>query len=71
MSETDIYAAAAQGRWREFYDRMRVDMIEAQCAIESGKLTRASELIDSVMRNAKRCEKKLVGSNSDDRQQRG
>jgi hypothetical protein len=52
-------AAATQGRWRAFYERLRADMVEAQCALESGKPMRASELIEGVMRDAARCERKI------------
>lgn len=61
VSEAEITIAATRGGWREFYERLRAGMIEAQCALESGKLVRASELIDSVMRDARRCERRICG----------
>ena len=67
ITEHEITAAATQGRFRAFYDRLRMDMIEAQCALESGKLIRASELIEGVMRDAKRCEQKILGRSSSTR----
>jgi len=47
-------STALHGRWREFYEQLRADIIEAQCALESGRVVRASELIDSILRRARR-----------------
>ncbi len=61
--EIDTIAAAQHlqlpSRWRQFHDRLRADMIEAQCCLESGRLMRASEIIDGVLREARRTNKHL------------
>jgi hypothetical protein len=55
MTEWELaQSAAMQGKWREFYDKLRMDIIEAQCALESGRIVRASELIDSILHHARR-----------------
>ena len=61
MPETTTRAATREpDHWRSFYDLLRADVIEAQCALESGRVVRASEIIDSILRRAQRAGSRIA-----------
>jgi hypothetical protein len=57
-------APRTQQGWSRFFEKLRIDIIEAQCALESQRLARASELIEGVLRDARRTERVMRGDNS-------
>ncbi len=52
VSAGDSAIKLGRPAWLDFYEKMRMDIIEAQCAVSSGRAGRAMELMEEMLRDA-------------------